>query len=913
MSSTDLFLTRRPMCIKSDSSRFMISMSNRQSHTSTVTAILSLCATGEKRRELLESFCFDLDKAADLASRAATGIANGEAVSNHVQPPAADPEAYRYGYKKAKQETPQALATKAFHETIWKITAAIIQMKPGIDEKLLFALTRSPMKLFSSATMKVIVECWNWLLSARPDLEMKFLQEMIAAWHSSQAAGLGLFNVEEAKYSPLAPDEEMKTNLRPNNPDIGPHDVWIRFIHERIEVAKYYSQEQIIMFTRMLQRTLDISVGNEKATMSRHIAAAGTRFRLLNCGMSLLQGDVLPRSVAKNTLRQRIYSASLDYFCSDKSFPTQSGVALREDIHIMLKFWTSMHQDRKHIKTSAIGGSGGGGGADGFGDMMSVAALGAEVLDRGRLGGGSSMADTRSVSSEFPRTPSAAGGWTNTGGGGGGGTLNKRSASRQQTRSAVFNDSFVKDYTKKRWLILALLSVEVEALAVNENPLEPRDLLIALMSQRDYGNSPQGNVGKQFDDAMKFLDDVRLRLPEKSWQEYARNAWDVSPSLAVSLPGRLNCSQALEREVSRLVRGYPEEVCHLPRALDFFLTKEALESDAPELPYVLTWAVCSPVRALSLLCPRTLPTHPLTAQYAVRVLSSYPADAVLFYIPQLVQATRYDDLGFVNEFVKKISKESNLVAHQLIWNIQTNMFRDEDGLEKDPVMHDKLVPLRFVDRISDGCTLLYKTCVLRRDAIVDGLNGPANKFYQREFDFFKKVTSVSGKIKEFPKGQQRKIACVKALQEVALQHGCYLPSNPDSLVLDIDRNSGQPMQSAAKAPYLARFKVRSSYVAAAFNQVCLTRDQFLSGPPTRHPKDGGDRRVLQQDGRGGGHQLHRGRLAGRHLQGGRRLQAGHAGTADHRAVQVHLQEGRPGPVHVSLQGRGDQPRGKCWI
>ena len=63
----------------------------------------------------------------------------------------------------------------------------------------------------------------------------------------------------------------------------------------------------------------------------------------------------------------------------------------------------------------------------------------------------------------------------------------------------------------------------------------------------------------------------------------------------------------------------------------------------------------------------------------MRVLASYPADAVLFYIPQLVQATRYDDLGYVKEFIKKISKESNLVAHQLIWNIQTNMFRSEQS------------------------------------------------------------------------------------------------------------------------------------------------------------------------------------------------------------------------------------------
>ena len=87
----------------------------------------------------------------------------------------------------------------------------------------------------------------------------------------------------------------------------------------------------------------------------------------------------------------------------------------------------------------------------------------------------------------------------------------------------------------------------------------------------------------------------------------------------------------------------------------------------------------SPVKALALLCPRNLPSHPLTAQFAVRVLNSYPADAVLFYIPQLVRTTRWDDLGFASEFIQKISLKSNLVAHQLIWNMDVNMYRDEDG------------------------------------------------------------------------------------------------------------------------------------------------------------------------------------------------------------------------------------------
>ncbi|CAB4064610.1 PI4KA [Lepeophtheirus salmonis] len=604
---------------------------------------------------------------------------------------------------------------KQFHNAMWKMTASLILIKPAIDDGLLFEITRAPLKLFEEESMKTVVECWNWLLSARPDMEMPFLQEMIAAWHSAQHANLGLFAKDDVDASsPLAPDEKMKTEVKPIRPIVAPHDIWIRFIQERIEIAKYCNRDQIIMFTLMLQRTLAIKVGSAECLMTRHSSTAGTRFRLLTCGMSLLQGDVLHKSLAKNVLRQRIYSVALDYFCSDKKYPTQTGNELTKFYSCkcgwLLYNWRksiSSEFGRNPIVTSTIGG---GAGNSNIGWMNTV--------------------------------PLASNGGTN--------TLTKRSVSRQQQRHFIANDSL---------------------------KLRPSD----------YGTTAVGNVGRQYEDAMKFLDDVRNRTTDKSWKENARNAWDVSPALAVFLPSRFK-SVVLENDVTILVQAHPTEVCHLDKALDFFLTKDSIENDSSILPYILTWKRCSPLKALSLLCPRTIPTHPLTAQYAVRVLSSYPSEAVLFYIPQLVQATRWDDLGFVKEFIKTFQKKSNLVAHQLIWNMETNMFTDEEGLEKDPEMYERLVPLR--------------------QAIENGLSGAAKKFYTREFDFFKKVTQVSGKIKEYPKGQQRKTACVKALQEIVLQHGCYLPSNPEALVLDIDRTSGTPMQSAAKAPYLARFKVR---------------------------------------------------------------------------------------------------------
>lgn len=46
--------------------------------------------------------------------------------------------------------------------------------------------------------------------------------------------------------------------------------------------------------------------------------------------------------------------------------------------------------------------------------------------------------------------------------------------------------------------------------------------------------------------------------------------------------------------------------------------------------------------ALALLCPKLYTPHPIMIQYAVRVLRSYSADVLLLYIPQIVQAIRYD-------------------------------------------------------------------------------------------------------------------------------------------------------------------------------------------------------------------------------------------------------------------------------
>jgi len=59
--------------------------------------------------------------------------------------------------------------------------------------------------------------------------------------------------------------------------------------------------------------------------------------------------------MSKNVLRERIYCTTLDYFCSPPATPSQQGAALKEDISVVVRFWTNMHAEKKYLKGSTMG------------------------------------------------------------------------------------------------------------------------------------------------------------------------------------------------------------------------------------------------------------------------------------------------------------------------------------------------------------------------------------------------------------------------------------------------------------------------------------------------------------------------------------------------------------------------------
>merc|ERR1711977_76334 len=93
---------------------------------------------------------------------------------------------------------------------------------------------------------------------------------------------------------------------------------------------------------------------------------------------------------------------------------------------------------------------------------------------------------------------------------------------------------------------------------------------------------------------------------------------------------------------------------------------------------------------------------------------------------------------------------------------------------------------------------------------IDGFSGVDKVFYEREFTFFDEVTSISGKLKPFIKRPkpEKKQKIEDELRKIKVEVGVYLPSNPDGVVVGIDRKSGKPLQSHAKAPYMATFRIR---------------------------------------------------------------------------------------------------------
>ncbi|KAF4971059.1 hypothetical protein FSARC_2007 [Fusarium sarcochroum] len=269
-----------------------------------------------------------------------------------------------------------------------------------------------------------------------------------------------------------------------------------------------------------------------------------------------------------------------------------------------------------------------------------------------------------------------------------------------------------------------------------------------------------------------------------------RTAWWQDPAIAIELATRFPFPR-LQRDIRFLLLTMPEKAIFEPEALHLIFGGFLPDDVAvQQLKYLLFWKPVNPVTAVTMFLP-AYQDHPFIIQYAMRALESHSVDVTFFYVPQIVQSLRYDSLGYVKRYILETAQFSQLFAHQIIWNMKANSYKDDDAQ-----IPDEIKPT--LDTVMNQ--------------MVDGFATEDRVFYEREFAFFDEVTDISGKLKPFIKKSkpEKKQKIEEELRKIKVEVGVYLPSNPDGVVIGIDRKSGKPLQSHAKAPYMATFRIQKN-------------------------------------------------------------------------------------------------------
>jgi hypothetical protein len=895
-------LSRRPDCVKKDFSSFIGQMNEKYNY---VGVVQGLCKTMNDSM-VVKSLVKEMRQSCLKKS------------SKILKDAMLKSAAYITLFKQNKPSSSPSRSTSIPYYPSGQFPLA----NKNFERELLHEISVCCSSYFNKLTIEVAIECWSWIISSRPEIEPLVVEEMINAWQMSVDLRLGMFSERMHEPSPLAKEEKDELKPRPP-PNIDSHRVWIKYFQERLDIAKYKSDFEMELFFNLFHKSLPFSTEKiDDSCLNRHISCVGLRFRFLTMALSLIQSSssvLIPNTIARWVLRERIYFTAFDYFTLSSSMPKQNNTELREDIKCLIEFWQRMIAERKYLKEedsnfNAMAGLINGSGATGTGgnrtpetssingvamdtgsnlpssnlvsnqgsnnpgtlgtsityNSLAAMSSGANVSEMNMAGSGTILNSTANPSlanglnASYPlNSPliglnsialtqlisttgifleptlamvsansngissnsvlSGAGGlgrvdssifnkpnppsintnpnvWMN--------TLSKRTATASTTGSSApvgltlnpttgssryniagaataGNDNtnnprsdqqqdlvqrFFKDYGKKRALLLYLLSHELDHLYTFHNPF----------------NLPHLNMDR-IETPLNHLK-LASTTAEKQWIENVKVAWSVSPALTVHLPLRFPFDTVI-KEVQRLVKLYPERVMHIPHASMYLANEQNILNDSIELNNLLIWAKVPVISALSYFTKSSKDqslSNPITAQFACKNLMTSKPETLLSYIPQIVQALRYDDFGYVREVIFWLAKHSQLLAHQLIWNLTTNVYRDQDAKVKDPQIGELLESL-----IKD---------------IKNSLSGPEKEFFKREFEFFQEITDVSAKIKDKPLGDERKKACEIAVKQIKLVNNCYLPSNPEAIVIQI--LDGIPMQSAAKAPYLARFVVQ---------------------------------------------------------------------------------------------------------
>ncbi|KAI9336109.1 hypothetical protein BDR26DRAFT_865152 [Obelidium mucronatum] len=555
--------------------------------------------------------------------------------------------------------------------------AAYIVSESKLDEELVRLVCWTPLSIFNISSIETAIPVWNYIMSARPDLNSRMLYELTAVWESTIYSKKGLYAVNTKSADPFMNKMTYTPSKKPEaiQEPLLVHCKWIQFLASRFKSTLWHKKDHVKIYTKFIQ-----------------VAVTKLNLTKLTPGLRKTVFAFLDLAVLSNN---ELESQNDPQWL----FSLESLFTLAFKWYSLSPMWSN-YQDGEYKTLQSV--------------RAAFKAL--------------SIEKANSLVSTLP------------------------------DRLFSHFKPFKRDLTDVKNLILLLLDNELSR----------------------YGLWEKGG------EAFVSAKDVK-------WSHFVKVAWFVHPAIALNLPRRfMGSTEAIESELAPLILQHALVSIENAGAITPLLSTN-LQRYANEQRFLMYWSPVSPISAISYLSPQY--NHPWILQYAFRVLEFHPVDKVFFYIPQMVQALRNDVAGYVEHFILKTAKTSQLFAHQIIWNMNANMFivvkikKHEERLDPDPIKPtlDKIIT-----------------------KITNGLSGTDREFYEREFKFFAEVTGISGKLKPYIQKSkaEKKKKIDEEMRNIKVEVGVYLPSNPESIVLDIDVDSGRPLQSHAKAPFMATFKVK---------------------------------------------------------------------------------------------------------
>mmetsp|Transcript_2923 Transcript_2923/g.11137 ORF Transcript_2923/g.11137 Transcript_2923/m.11137 type:complete len:1960 (-) Transcript_2923:2342-8221(-) len=644
-----------------------------------------------------------------------------------------------------------------FNDSIQLATAYLITSR-HLPLAILQWIIWAPVTCFTPQAMETGIFCWHWICTSRAgdSSESGLLHEMLQAWDWIIEEKRGLFCAVEAQRTALDLSIDPQKAYAPEELKnaFETHRLWINFLSERYQIAHKLEnlQSQVILSKMVLRALKDVHL------LSSHKNSLGCRLRL--CFLALIIALRSSDAVLACTLRQRCYDTLLDWFGLNPTWyePTHHE-EFREDVRVIEELLEKLEEER-HVTQQN----------EAFNESQLFDPTARGVLEN-NVEARKAQLSSQYQASVAPHT----------------------SATRplQTSRLSILMDSvnslasgasqahmYPCGSAQKTDLLLLLLRHELQRLLVFHNPRNDK-----------AGGLPfQPYVNPRF-------------LRPAQWERYINSAWEFNPRVAIQCCNRFS-SDVLTRIVTRKLMIDPERAIDIPEAVTLLVTREHVRQDKTQLSFLSEWAPSTMTVAVRLL------NHPYVSndhvrQYALRTLRQYPPKFTIFYMAQLVQCLRHDSTHELRQFLLDMGKQSAIFTHRLIWTLRTEIVNKKE-LDREELKEIK--PAEY--KISEICVPFEKE-------VLASLDDQGKALYEEEFNFFQKMTDISGQLVQFEKGSvMRKDKLVEFLGKVResgqITKHLYLPSNTESRIVDFDPQGARVLKSSKKVPIMVPFHVKTS-------------------------------------------------------------------------------------------------------